>query len=172
MANSVQKIFKKQWVTPLMIAVAVIPMISGSAMFFGYLKGTPVKVIHEWVGISMVVIVIAHLLSHWATFKHYLKGKRVWLMSAIFVILIPAYFFVSASQNEGEGGGGPRQFINILSQADITTFAELSGKNAENLAQKLQDANIVVADPTETIADIAKNNQKNPFELMGMLAAE
>lgn len=171
MVNSVQKIFKKQWVTPLMIAVAVIPMISGTAMFLGYLKGTPVKVIHEWVGISMVVIVIAHLLSHWATFKHYLKGKRVWLMSLVFVILIPAYFFIIASQDEGEGGG-PRQFINILSHADVATFAELSGKNADALAQKLQDANIRVTDPTETIASIAKNNHKNPFELMSILAGE
>lgn len=166
-----QKFFHRKWVTPLIIAVCVIPFITGVLMFYGFFKGSFIKTSHEWVGMAMVVFGLAHIFSHWASFKMYLKGKRLWLMSALFVLIIPSYFAFVAPllKNEDDTAVNPRYLIQLVAKADIETFAALDKKDPELLKQKLEQQNIKIDDPQTTLETIAKEHNKSLFDLIAIM---
>ncbi len=164
-----KKLFHRKWVTPLMVAVCLIPFITGALMFFGY-KSSVIKMSHEWVGMAMVVIGIAHILSHWSSFKMYLKEKRVWWMSALCILVIPSYFaFVSPLLSSENDKISPRYFIQLISKTDIETFAALSQQDTEILKQKLMQENLKIDDFQKTLGAIAKENDKSLFDLIAIV---
>ncbi|MFV0430627.1 MAG: DUF4405 domain-containing protein [Alphaproteobacteria bacterium] len=168
----IKKIFHRKWTSPLIIAICLLPLITGVFMFFGYFKGTPMKIIHEWLGLLMVLAVVAHLITHWASLKMYIKEKRVWVMSAIFVILVPFYFVAIAPkfQQEQSQKFSPRYVIDVLSQANLDNFALLANLDAETLKAKLTKQGIQLQNPSETILTIAKNNEKSSMDIFKILS--
>ncbi len=164
-----KNIFHRKWVSPLIIAVSLLPFVTGVLMFFG-LKSSLIKGSHEWVGMAMVIIGIAHIFSHWGSFKIYLRKRRLWYMTLVFSVLIPLFLaFVAPLFNDGKEKITPRYFIALVSNSNIESFADFSGMKVEKIEQKLSNADIKIKNSSEKLGVIAKNNGQSIFDLIQII---
>jgi len=155
----------KSWATPLAIGSFIILAVTGLLMFFK-IEGGYIKPVHEWLSWLMVAGVVLHTVANWKAFLSYFsKIPAVSIISVGIVVTVLAVFMPASR----EGGNPKMKMMKAIESARLETVAELAGKESEEIVTTLEKKGISVSDPSMTIRQIAKQNQKKEMEVLGLV---
>ncbi|WP_449257659.1 DUF4405 domain-containing protein [Chlorobium limicola] len=155
----------RSWATPLAIGSFIILAVTGILMFFK-IEGGYIKPVHEWLSWLMVAGVVLHTVANWKIFVGYFsKIPAVSIISAGLVVTALAVF-MPASQ---EGGNPKAKMMKAIQSARLETVAELAGKESGDVVTALAEKGIAVDDPGMSIREIAKLNDKEAMEVLGLV---
>ncbi|MCV6589537.1 MAG: DUF4405 domain-containing protein [Marinobacterium sp.] len=154
----------RPWSTPLTIASALVVAISGVIMFF-HLGDSLVKGAHEWIGMLFVIAMVLHILQHWPAFRRYFaQRKGVIVISAV---LLASTGFVAASALSTSKHPAHLVVDTVLS-LPLEKVAVINDITTAQLQQQLDTAGIS-ADNNDTLAALAHQHQRHPFELLALV---
>lgn len=157
------QLIKREYATSLTAVTFLVISISGVMMYF-HLLDKYVKEMHEIIGLLFVGAVALHLTANSAAMKNYFPKSVFRVMAA--VMLIVAIGFVATT----ESGKTPKgQVIDAVLKAPIEQSFPIFGNNFSTGTNKLAKAGIQISQ-AKTIEEIAKANQKSPFEIVSVLA--
>lgn len=155
----------KSWATPLAIGSFIILAVTGILMFFK-IEGGYIKPVHEWLSWLMVAGVVLHTVANRKAFVGYFSRiPAVSIISAGLVVTALAVF-MSASR---EGGNPKAKMMKAIQSARLETVAELAGKESGDVVTALAEKGIAVDDPGMSIREIAKLNDKEAMEVLGLV---
>lgn len=153
---------KREYATSLTAVTFLVIAISGIMMYF-HLLDKYVKEMHEIIGLVFVGGVALHLTANWTAMKNYFPKSVFRIMSAVMVIV--AIGFVATTKS----GKSPKaQIIDAVLKAPIEQSFPILGNDLSISTEKLAKAGIQVSQGA-TIDEIAKANQKSPFEIVDVL---
>lgn len=155
----------KSWATPLAIGSFIILAVTGLLMFFK-LEGGYIKPVHEWLSWLMVAGVVLHTVANWKAFLSYFSKIPAVSIISVAVVVTALAVFMPASR---EGGNPKMKMMKAIESARLETVAELAGKEREEIVTTLEKKGISVSDPSMTIRQIAKANQKKEMEVLGLV---
>jgi len=153
--------------------------------------------VHAWLGVAMVAVALIHILQNWRSMLGHLRDWRVYSLiipaglAVWYIIQLPHKEGrremagrgprTEETRREGdsrrEGGDGRnaapdrrrggREFAARLSSAHIDGLASAFDKDIAAVASAMKSAGIQIESDRETIAEIARQNQKSPEEILG-----
>ncbi len=153
----------RRWATPLTIGAFMLMSITGILMFFHINPGIS-KVAHEWLSWAMVIGVGLHLVTNWKMFARYFSQKAALGVIGFFAILTVASMLIPG----GEERRGPpgAQASNVLMNAPLDKLAGITGNTLEGLQAKLQAQGLKLDATMVSLDAVAKQNQRNPVEVL------
>lgn len=155
----------KSWATPLAIGSFIILAVTGLLMFFK-IEGGYIKPVHEWLSWLMVAGVVLHTVANWKAFLSYFSKIPAVSIISVGIVVTALAVFMPASR---EGGNPKIKMMKAIESARLETVAELAGKESEEIVTTLEKKGISVSDPSMTIRQIAKQNQKKEMEVLGLV---
>ncbi|WP_292003156.1 DUF4405 domain-containing protein [Chlorobium sp.] len=155
----------KSWATPLAIGSFIILAVTGLLMFFK-IEGGYIKPVHEWLSWLMVAGVVLHTVANWKAFLSYFSKIPAVSIISVGIVVTALAVFMPASR---EGGNPKMKMMKAIESARLETVAELAGKESEEIVTTLEKKGISVSDPSMTIRQIAKQNQKKEMEVLGLV---
>ncbi|MGB8247638.1 MAG: DUF4405 domain-containing protein [Chlorobium sp.] len=155
----------KSWATPLAIGSFIILAVTGLLMFFK-IEGGYIKPVHEWLSWLMVAGVVLHTVANWKAFLSYFSKIPAVSIISVAVVVTALAVFMPASR---EGGNPKMKMMKSIESARLETVAELAGKESGEIIATLAGNGISVSDPSMTIRQIAKANQKKEMEVLGLV---
>lgn len=161
----------RSWATPITVGSFVISAISGVILFF-HLNIGLMKPAHEWLSWFMILGVGMHLVINWRAFILYFKKPIPLAVMGIFLLLTVLSFFSLGGGGKGEGGNTRQtamKSMRLLQSAPVTMIAQLSKSTPESLIARLKEKGITVDNAGQTLADIAKSNNKKPRDLLSIV---
>lgn len=163
----------RRWATPLVIGSFMLMTITGIMMFF-HIEAGIIKIAHEWLSWAMVIAVGTHIFLHWKSFGRYFSQKAGIAVISLFTVITVASMFISGGdERRGPPGGraGMMAATQVLTNAPLDKLADLTGSTLEGLQAKLQEQGLTVDANMGSLDEIAKQNQRNPAELLGSVVA-
>ena len=160
----------RNWATPLTIGSFIISALSGIIIFFHINIGL-VRPAHEWLSWFMILGVGLHLALNWRSFKSYLKKPVPLAVIGLFAVLTVASLLpLNGGANEG---GNPRvaslKVLRLMESAPITLVAEMTRTSPDALLEQLKAKGIQIDNAQQTVSEVARNNQKQPVQLLSMM---
>ncbi|MGB0131418.1 DUF4405 domain-containing protein [Chlorobium sp.] len=154
----------RSWATPLAIGSFIILAVTGILMFFK-IEGGYIKPVHEWLSWLMVAGVVLHTIANWKVFVAYFSKIPAVSIISVAVVVTALAVFMPASRSEN-----PRaKMMKSIESARLETVAELAGKESGEIIATLAGNGISVSDPSMTIRQIAKANQKKEMDVLGLV---
>ncbi len=148
----------REWATPLTMGSFSLMSVTGILMFFHWDTGLN-KVAHEWLGWLMVVGAIAHAAVNWNGFCRYFMTGTMGRAILVFSLLVTAGSFVSVS-GKGQDGLPPHVMaVKAVTNAPLTTVAELSGKPVDQLMNQLKNAGIPVVSQSASVGSVISGDR-------------
>jgi hypothetical protein len=155
----------EQWATPATIGAFMVTGATGMLMFFHWNTGW-MKTTHEWIGWVAVIAAGAHTLRHWRAIKHYFQTTAG--LAIVAAILGASLLPMLSSGNQG-GGAPVRQVLTAMEKAPLTALSGVAGCTPEALAERLTAAGVNVEATHHTLAQIARENERNPMEILALV---
>jgi hypothetical protein len=162
--------FLRRWATPLTIGTFLLISITGILMFFEVRIGL-IKVAHEWLSLLMVAAVGLHVTLHWRLFSRYFTQKPALAVIGLFgVILVASLLIQGGDERRGPPGGrASMQAVQLLTSAPLDKVAGITGNTLEGLQTRLQTQGLKLDETATSLADIARQNQRTPAEVLNSL---
>ncbi|NTV21023.1 MAG: DUF4405 domain-containing protein [Chlorobium limicola] len=155
----------RSWATPLAIGSFIILAVTGILMFFK-IEGGYIKPVHEWLSWLMVAGVVLHTIANWKVFVSYFSKIPAVSIISVGVVVTALAVFMPASR---EGGNPKAKMMRAIQSARLETVAELAGKESDEIVTTLAGKGIKVDDPSMTVREIAKRNDKEAMEVLGLV---
>lgn len=160
------KSFVKVIGTPLTIFTAVVVLPTGLFMKFAT-KSHTIEEIHGLVGIAMAVATVLHLAVNWRPFlNHFKRGSSY--ISLIPVIILVALNFMPESQRKGPPKLNPGIVFQQLETSNLSVVAQVFKKDIDEVVVRLKSKGIDIYDREVTIEALARENQKDPKDLLSL----
>lgn len=153
-------IFKKRYVSIVLTGIFLVVSISGVLMFF-MIESHAMNSVHAWLGMGMVVIGIYHLIKNFTPFKSYLKYKS----SSIILVLVLLVSTWYALPKGGELVSPKKEIMKAVFVQPISIVSVFFKKDIEKVMEHLRSKGIEVKDPSQSLMDIAKLNNKEVKEV-------
>ena len=112
---------------------------------------------------------IYQLARLFAVFQKANSASRDWCISMLLTVLS---FFSLGGGGEGKGGGTRQtamKSMRLLQSAPITMIAQMTKSSPDAIIERLKAKGITVANADQTVAEIAKSNQRKPQDLLSRL---
>lgn len=164
------KMIPRNVLSALLVTVFVVVSITGIMMFFK-VRPLSTEAIHIWLGFSFAVISVLHLLKNWAGFISYFK-KSSTLLSIGGGMIVTALFIVIPLVGGGEKDKGinPKSMMmGALMNRPIEKIAIFLDMDSEMMVGRLNEKAHILASSKQSIADIAKANNKSSDEILTTL---
>ncbi|WP_292002097.1 DUF4405 domain-containing protein [Chlorobium sp.] len=155
----------RSWATPLAIGSFIILAVTGILMFFK-IEGGYIKPVHEWLSWLMVAGVALHTIANWKVFVSYFSKIPALSIISMGVIVTALAVFMPVSR---EGGNPKAKMLRAMQTAKLETVAEIAGKESDEIVAALKEKGIGVGDPAMTVREIAKQNDKEAMEVLGVV---
>lgn len=155
----------RTWAGALTIGSFIVMSVTGILMFF-HLNIGMIKLAHELMSWLFVIGAVAHVVVNWKAFFGYFRTPLGAAIIGI-VVLLGAVSFLPMG-----GPHGRPPFMEIMAameQASLELVAQVLKRDPQTLIQQLQAQGIQVRQPTQTLAEIAAQNQKRTMEIWGYL---
>lgn len=160
--NTVKKGHARVLATSLTALLFLIIGGSGVLMFF-HLFESYVKELHEILGLFFVAAVLFHLFYNWGGMRRYFP-KKIFVVTALAVLTATSAFLLSA-----EGGENPKVvIIEAVLGAPLGEVSRLLGVDSQEATQRLAEEGFILSGQG-TIIDIAKSNERSPFEVIQLI---
>lgn len=163
----------RRWATPLVIGSFMLMSITGVMMFF-HIEAGIIKAAHEWLSWAMLIAVGLHLVIHWRAFSRYFSQKAAIGVIGLFAVVTVASMLITGGEERHGppgGGKGSMAIVQVLLNAPLDKLAGVTGSTVEGLQAKLQEQGLTVNASMASLEDIAKQNQRNPLELLNGVIA-
>lgn len=152
-------------VTPGTAVLFAVSTVSGIMLLLHWQSGL-VHEAHEWLSVVFSAIAAWHLAKNWQAFSSYLR-RNVPLVAIAATLLASLAFTAVTARGSG---GDPGAIVGALAAQPLAAVAPAMGLDPARAEALLQAAG-VDAKGGGSMAAIARRNGRNPFELVGLLAA-
>lgn len=163
--------FLRTYATPLSLISFLVVGITGIFMLFDIRSGATGE-IHELAGIVFVIALILHLVRNGRGVKAMLSLPKSKTFVAVGGIAAAVLLLLAAPIQSGGRGhgphGGPWQVVNTISAQPISKMAPALGVTTDQAVARLRSAGVTVANPEQSLAQIAEEQNK---ELPRLIAA-
>ena len=129
-----------------------------------FFKNHTLEEIHGWAGLWLVTFVIFHIVQNGKPLARYLKNPRVYWVAVPLIAIIVSEAF--NPENREKRGPNPRQVVHRLADGHLRDVAKVFAQDAGAVAQAMEKDGLKVSSPDATIAEIARDNQKPPEQLL------
>lgn len=155
----------REWTTPLAIGSFMISAVTGILIFFHVNIGW-IKIAHTWFSWLLVAGVAAHVITYWKTFPEYFQKLPGMAIIVTCLILTIASFLPIGSDRARP----PFMAISsTLSAMPFTEIAQVLKEHPIELMEELENRNIVVKDRKQTIAEIARFNNRKDIDVLATI---
>ncbi|MEI7695653.1 MAG: DUF4405 domain-containing protein [Chlorobium sp.] len=158
----------RSWATPLAVGAFTISAVTGVLIFFDIEIGL-VEPMHKWLSWLLVSGVALHLFANWKQFTGYFSKKPA--LGIIALALLTTIVSVLPIFGEEEKESPAKLAAYALASSSLETVAQVVKTTPTALVEELGKKGIVVKEATDTVEQIAKNNGKEPKELLGDILA-
>lgn len=165
--------FLRKYATPMSLVAFGAAGITGVLMFLG-IRNHEFNELHEWFGVAFVVIGVLHLFRNGKGFAMMVRQWR----SIIIIVLFggAAAIVAGAALAEKEEGGNPFRAQAMVAQevakAPISDIAPLLGLKDIDAVARLRQAGLTVEGPGQSLADVARKNEKPTPQLYAVLLGD
>ncbi|MEB4591585.1 DUF4405 domain-containing protein [Candidatus Thiothrix sp. Deng01] len=160
----------RRFATPLVIGSFMLMAVTGVMMFF-HLEAGIIKAAHEWLSWIMVLAVGVHVSMHWRSFSRYFTQKPAVAVVGLFATVLVASMLIQGGGERRGPPGGQMQAARVLLNAPLNQLAGVTGKTVEALQGQLQQVGLNASDANTSLEDIARQNQRNPVEVLNSVLA-
>jgi hypothetical protein len=161
-------LLKRSLITPITTASFVIVALTGILMLVD-VKSATIKELHELISVLFVVAAGVHLALNWSCFATYVRKPLTVLLGVVVVVLV--VFMFTGSGGGSRGGRSPMEIFGRIEAASLAQVAPVLGVSVEESVALLKTKGLQVSNENESIADIAKNNDKHAMEIISSLLA-
>lgn len=160
---------QRNWVTPLTAGAFLLSAVTGVLIFFHADTGAN-KFVHEWLGWVLLVGAALHVLANFGGLKSHLATARgKWVMGVFVLVLIASFIPL--------GGADEPPFvqpIRALSQAPLSTLAQVAQTTPENLRDRMVKQGLQPTSDQQSLSDLVGTDIKKQMHVLEkiMVAAE
>ena len=152
----------RSYATPVVFGAIALSSVTGALLFFHADTGYA-KLAHEWLGWLLIVAAVAHVYTNRAAFAAHLNGAKGRVIVLAFAALIVSSI-VPWPSGGGEGGdvegagdgGGLRAAEYTLTHTPLESLAPITGRDVDQLVDRLRAAGFEGAAPGDSIHDFAE----------------
>lgn len=140
----------------------MISAVTGILIFF-HLNIGWIKTAHTWFSWLLLIGVASHVITYWKPFSKYFQKPlgRVIIVVCLIITLVSFLPFGPSKTKH------PFMLISsTLANMPLTDLAQVLKKHPVELIEELEAKNINVADGKQTIAEIAKLNNRKDIDLL------
>jgi hypothetical protein len=157
---------QRKWVTPITAGAFLLSAATGALMFF-HLESGANKLFHEWLGLVMITGATLHVTANFTGLKSHLASQRGKLLIGIFAVALLVSFAPI-----GDKGEPPfMRPIRALSQASLTTLAQVAQVTPEHLREKLVKAGLQPTSNQQSVSDLVGPDMKKQAQILSMVFA-
>lgn len=157
----------RRYATASTAALFVVVAVSGVMIFF-HVGDALVKGLHEWLGLAFAAAAILHVVRNGRPFLKLMARRHVQALCAV-VAVVTAAFVLPAALSPDPGGNPMVALVRQAERAPLTALAPVLGDTPDQLAARLAQAGYAVADPADSLADVAAANRVEPRRLLAVL---
>lgn len=160
---------QRNWVTPVTAGAFLLSAVTGVLIFFHADTGAN-KFVHEWLSWVLLGGVALHVLANLGGLESHLATARGKLLIGVFVLALAASFIPL-----GAGGEPPfAQPIRALSQAPLSTLAQVAQITPENLRDRMVKQGLQPTSDQQSLSDLVGTDIKKQMHVLEkiMVAAE
>ena len=161
-------ILSKNILSALLASAFVCIAITGILMFVG-MRFAFVEPLHIWLGLTFIVISGLHLMKNWKIFSSYF-AKKTTVLSMLSVAIIASLFILVPMLQPQSTDVNPKQKIfTTVMNAPLSDVARFFSLDEEMMMKQLQDGSGIEATNRQSIAQIAKANDKKSDEILHLV---
>jgi phosphatidylserine synthase len=97
-----ERVFKRNWVSPLVAVAFVAVGVSGVLMFF-HIRVPGMRYMHEWMGVVLAVAGAVHVLLNWRPFTIHFRSRAAVLAVIAAIVISGGLVFWGAKHNRRQG---------------------------------------------------------------------
>lgn len=159
----------QRYATPFITGFFLISLISGIGLFFHF-GPSGFRGMHEWLSMVLTLPFVLHIWKNWKPMLAYFR--RAPMLIALILSLGAASVFLYPTGETSTAGGPPQfQLANRLMAHSLAEVAPAIGSTPEALAAALTSAGFTLADPAQSLTDIATASGKSTADLAAALLA-
>lgn len=156
---------KRAWITPVTAGAFLLSAVTGILMFFHVNSGAT-KVVHEWLSWILVGGVVLHMVPNFHGLKMCLSTKRGALIVGVFAAILA----VSIVLPMGKQGEPPfMQPVRALSEAPLTTLAQVAQIPPQQLLERLSKAGLQPVSDQQKLSDLTGNDTRKQLRVLSMV---
>lgn len=160
---------QRNWVTPLTAGAFLLSAVTGVLIFFHVETGAN-KFVHEWLGWVLLGGAALHVLANFGGLKSHLATTRGKWVIGVFVLVLAASFIPLGGADEPPFV----QPIRALSQAPLSTLAQVAQTTPENLRDRMVKQGLQPTSDQQSLSDLVGTDIKKQMHVLEkiMVAAE
>ncbi|MBU1424756.1 MAG: DUF4405 domain-containing protein [Gammaproteobacteria bacterium] len=161
---------QRSWVTPVTAGAFLLSGVTGILIFFHVESGAN-KFVHEWLGWLLLAGAALHVTVNYAGLRSHLATLHGKLLLGVFAVALVASFIPIG----GESDEPPfMQPIRALSQAPLTTLAQVAKVTPEQLRDRMVKEGLQPASDQQSLSDLVGPDTRKQMHVLGkiMVAAE
>lgn len=160
---------QRNWVTPLTAGAFLLSAVTGVLIFFHVETGAN-KFVHEWLGWVLLVGAALHVLVNFGGLKSHLATARGKWVIGVFMLVLAASFIPLGGADEPPFV----QPIRALSQAPLSTLAQVAQTTPENLRDRMVKQGLQPTSDQQSLSDLVGTDIKKQMHVLEkiMVAAE
>jgi hypothetical protein len=161
-------ILSKNILSAALASLFVCIAITGILMFVG-MRLAFVEPLHIWFGLAFIAVSGLHLMKNWKTFSFYF-AKKTTILSIVSVGIIASLFIIVPMLQPHSSDINPKQKIfTTVMNAPLSEVARFFSLDEEMMMKQLQDSSGIEATQKQSIAEIAKANNKKSDEILHLV---
>jgi hypothetical protein len=160
---------QRNWVTPITAGAFLLSAVTGVLIFFHVETGAN-KFVHEWLGWVLLVGAALHVLVNLGGLKSHLATARGKWVIGVFVLVLAASFIPLGGPDEPPFV----QPIRALSQAPLSTLAQVAQITPENLRARMAKQGLQPTSDQQSLSDLVGTDIRKQMQMLEkiMVAAE
>jgi hypothetical protein len=158
---------QRSWVTPITAGAFLLSGVTGILIFFHLESGTG-KFMHEWLGWVLLGGAALHVIANYTGLKSHLASLRGQLLVGIFAVaLLVSFIPVGGGQDE------PPFIppIRALSQAPLTTLAQVAKVTPEQMREKMMKEGLQPTSDQQSLSDLVGADTGKQMHLLARILA-
>jgi len=160
---------QRGWVTPITAGAFLLSAVTGVLIFF-HLESGANKFMHEWLGWVLLAGAVLHVVANFSGLKSHLASLRGQLLIGIFAVALLVSFMPVGSGQDEPPFISP---IHALSQAPLTTLAQVAKVTPEQMREKMMREGLQPTSDQQSLSDQVGPDTKKQMHVLGkILAAE
>jgi hypothetical protein len=160
---------QRNWVTPITAGAFLLSAVTGVLIFFHVETGAN-KFMHEWLGWVLLGGAALHVVANLGGLKSHLATTRGKTLIGVFVLALAASFIPLGGADEPPFV----QPIRALSQAPLSTLAQVAQITPENLRDRMVKEGLQPTSDQQSLSDLVGADVRKQMHVLGkiMVAAE
>lgn len=159
---------KREWVTPITTGAFFLSAATGILLFF-HMNSGAIKVVHEWLSWILVGGVVLHMVPNFSGLKMRLSTKRGTLIVGAFAAILA----VSILLPTGKHGEPPfMQPVRALSQAPLTTLAQVAQIPPQQLLERLSKAGLQPVSDQQKLSELTGDDMRKQLRVLSLVLSE